>query len=93
MPGDRRSSTANVHTTPSWTNALASLTQAVVHEDRVASWEEIALWFVLQCEWGRIVTAIFQEKETIMIMIHQNTLRGIVAVSPLSSALVVDRAC
>ena len=71
-----------------------SLTQVVVHGDRVASREEIALWFVLQCEWGRIVTVVFQqEKETIMIMIHQNTLRGIVAVSPLSPAVVVNRAC
>ena len=67
------------------------LTQVVVHGDRVASWEEIALWFVLQCEWGRIATAIFQENETIMS--HQNTLRGIVAVSRLSPAVVVDRAC
>ena len=91
MPGDRRLSTANAHTAPGWTNALASLTQVVVHGDRVASWEEIALWFVLQCEWGRIATAIFQEKETIMI--HKNTFREIVAVSPLSPAVVVERAC
>ncbi len=76
--------------------ALGSFCQnqprAVVMRSR-NSREEIALWFVLLCEWGRIVTAIFQEKETIMIMIHQNTLRGIVAVSPLSPAVVVDRAC
>ena len=50
----------------------------------MASWEEIAVWFVLLCEWGRIVTAVFQEKETIMI--HQSTLRRIVAVGLLSVA-------
>src|SRR5271157_1392962 len=57
---------------------------------RKTSWEEIAVWFVLQCEWGRIVTAVFQEKETIMI--HQNTLRGIVAVSLLSLASTMSLA-